>query len=85
MKTEYIYIKEKKIATDEIPKIEINAVTYLEAPVEKDIRIGSVTVKLGNEVIEEIGIKVEKKVERRNVFEYIRIISNIYAGKISII
>ena len=78
-------IKVKKIATDEIPKIEINAVTYLEAPVEKDIRIGSVTVKLGNEVIEEIGIKVEKKVERRNVFEYIRIISNIYAGKISII
>ena len=78
-------IKVKKIATDEIPKIEINAVTYLEAPVEKDIRIGSVTVKLGNEVIEEIGIKVEKKVERRNIFEYIRIISNIYAGKISII
>ncbi len=78
-------IKVKKIATDEIPKIEINAVTYLEAPVEKDIRIGSVTVKLGNEVIEEIGIKVEKKVERRNVFEYIRIISNIYAGKINII
>ena len=78
-------IKVKKIATDEIPKIEINAVTYLEAPVEKDMRIGSVTVKLGNEVIEEIGIKVEKKVERRNVFEYIRIISNIYAGKISII
>ena len=78
-------IKVKKLATDEIPKIEINAVTYLEAPVEKDMRIGSVTVKLGNEVIEEIGIKVEKKVERRNVFEYIRIISNIYAGKISII
>ena len=78
-------IKVKKLATDEIPKIEINAVTYLEAPVEKDIRIGSVTVKLGNEVIEEIGIKVEKKVERRNIFEYIRIISNIYAGKISII
>ena len=78
-------IKVKKIATDEIPKIEINAVTYLEAPVEKDMRIGSVTVKLGNEVIEEIGIKVEKKVERRNVFEYIRIISNIYAGKINII
>lgn len=78
-------IKIKRLATDEIPKIEINAVTYLEAPVEKDSRIGSLTVKLGNEIIEEIEIRAEKEVARRNIFEYIRIMSNIFAGKISII
>lgn len=78
-------IKIKKIATDEVPKIEINAITYLEAPIEKNTRIGSITVKLENEVLEEIEIKVEKEVQRRNIFEYIRIISNIYTGKISII
>lgn len=75
----------KKIATDKTPKIEINAITYLEAPVEKDKRIGTLIVKIEDDILEEIQIKAKTEVKKRNIKEYFNIIAKIYAGKIKII
>ena len=78
-------IKFPKIVTDVTPKIEINTTTYLEAPVEKGQRIGTLTVKIENKILEEIEIKSSKTVKKRGILEYFSIIAKIYSGKISII
>ena len=78
-------IKLSKIVTDVTPKIEINTTTYLEAPVEKGQRIGTLTVKIENKILEEIEIKSSKTVKKRGILEYFSIIAKIYSGKISII
>lgn len=78
-------IKIKKLVGEDEPKIEINAVNYLEAPVEKNKRIGTLTVKLGDEVIEEIEIKTKNQLNKRGIIEYFNIIAKIYSGKIKIL
>lgn len=78
-------IKIKKLTGENEPKIEINAVSNLVAPVEKEKRIGTLTVKIGNEIIEEIEIKTKNEVNKRGIIEYFSIISKIYSGKIKIL
>lgn len=75
----------KKLATDCEPIIEINAVNFLEAPVLENERIGTITVKIGDELIEEIEIKAAKEVKKRGIFDYLSIMAKIYAGKIKIL
>ena len=77
-------IKIKSLATDEEPTIEINTVNYLEAPILENTRIGTVTVKIGDELIEEIEIKADKEVKKRGIIDYIVIMANIYSGAINI-
>ena len=76
-------IKFPKIVTDTTPQIEINTTTYLEAPVERGQRIGTLTVKIGNEILEEIEVIASKEVRKRGIAEYFNIIAKIYSGKIS--
>ena len=78
-------IKIKKLIADKEPTIEINAVNYLEAPITKDTRIGTLTVKIDDELIEEIEIKVDKDVNKRGIFDYIGIMAKIYSGAIKIL
>ena len=78
-------IKIKSMATDEEPTIEISAVSYLEAPILENTRIGTVTVKVGDELIEEIEIKAGKEVKKRGILDYMSIIAKIYSGTIKII
>ena len=75
----------KKLVTDCEPTIEINAVSFLEAPVLENERIGTITVKVGDELIEEIEIKVAKEVKKRGIFDYLGLMAKIYAGKIKIL
>lgn len=63
-------IKIKKLLTNKEISIEINSLNYLEAPVEKGCRIGTMTIKNGNDIIEEIDVKAKLAVERRNIFDY---------------
>lgn len=77
-------IKIKSLATDEEPTIEISAVSYLEAPILENTRIGTVTVKVGDELIEEIEIKAGKEVKKRGIIDYIGIMAKIYSGAIKI-
>ena len=74
----------KRLATDCEPTIEINAVSFLETPVLENERIGTITVKVGDELIEEIEIKAEREVKKRGVFDYLSLMAKIYAGKIKI-
>ena len=60
----------KKITTDKELSCEINALNYLEAPVEKGTKIGSMIIKNGEDIIEELDILVNKTVERRNILDY---------------
>lgn len=78
-------VKTKKLTGENEPKIEINAVSNLVAPVEKEKRIGTLTVKIENEIIEEIEIKTKNEVNKRGIIEYFNIISKIYSGKIKIL
>lgn len=66
------------------PAIEINVVSYIEAPIDINTRIGTVTVKIGDEIIEEIEIKAQKEVKKRGVVDYFSIIAKIYSGTIKI-
>ena len=77
-------IKIKSLATDEEPTIEISAVSYLEAPIFENTRIGTVTVKVGDELIEEIEIKAGKELKKRGIIDYIGIMAKIYSGAIKI-
>ena len=77
-------VKIKKVATDMNPAIEINVVSYIEAPIDINTRIGTVTVKIGDEIIEEIEIKAQKEVKKRGVEDYFSIIAKIYSGTIKI-
>ena len=77
-------VKIKKVATDMNPAIEINVVSYIEAPIDINTRIGTVTVKIGDEIIEEIEIKAQKEVKKRGVVDYFSIIAKIYSGTIKI-
>lgn len=73
-----------KIVAQETPAVDIETITYLEAPVEQGRRIGTLKVKLGETVIEEIEIKTAKEINRKGIKEYLNIIAKIYTGKIKI-
>ena len=77
-------IQIKHLVADCEPTIEINAVSFLEAPVLENERIGTITVKVGDELIEEIEIKAEKEVKKRGILDYFSLIAKIYAGRIKI-
>lgn len=51
--------------------IEINAIYYFEAPIEKNQIIGTAKVKLGEEVIEVLNIRNINKIEKKQVGDYI--------------
>ena len=51
--------------------IEINAIYYFEAPIEKKQIIGTAKVKLGKEVIEVLNIRNINKIEKKQVEDYI--------------
>ena len=51
--------------------IEINAIYYFEAPIEKNQIIGTAKVKLGEEVIEVLNIRNINKIEKKQVEDYI--------------
>ena len=70
-------IKIKKIITDKTINIEINTLNYLEAPVEKGRKIGTMVIKNGEEIIEEIDIVTAKTVERRGIIDYFYIFAKL--------
>ena len=51
--------------------IEINAIYYFEAPIEKNQIIGTAKVKLGEKVIEVLNIRNINKIEKKQVEDYI--------------
>ena len=69
--------KTKSIITNKEIEVEINALNFLEAPVEKGRKIGTLIVKNGDNILEEIDIKISKKIERRGIIDYFYIIAKL--------
>ena len=63
-------IEVKSIVTNKDISVEINALNYLEAPVEKGKKLGTVIIKNGEEIIEEVSIVTSKEVERKSILDY---------------
>lgn len=61
-----------KIGEEKDITIEINAVYKYEAPIEKGTKIGNLIIKKGEEIIEIADIKCNKKIEKKNVFTYVK-------------
>ncbi len=70
-------IRTKKLLTNKEISIEINSLNYLEAPINKGFKIGTMIVRNGDEIIEEIEIKAKSSVERRNIFDYFCIFAKV--------
>ena len=58
--------------------IEINAIYYFEAPIEKNQIIGTAKVKVGEEGIEVLNIRNINKIENKQVGDYICLLYTSY-------
>ncbi len=67
----------QKIVTDKTLSAEINVLGALEAPVEKGTKIGSMIIKNGEDIIEQLDVIVSKKLERRNLIDYFYIFAKL--------
>lgn len=63
-------IKIEKLLTNKEISVEINSLNYLEAPVTKGNKIGTMIIKNGDDILEEIDITAKNTVQRRNVLDY---------------
>ena len=52
-------------------KIEVNTLHSIEAPVEQNQIVGTLQVKLENEVIESIPVMIKEKVEKKQIIDYL--------------
>lgn len=59
-----------QIVTNQEIKIEINSITYLEAPVMENTKIGTIVVKNGENIVENIDILVKKDVNKKGIMDY---------------
>ena len=62
------------IRKDKIDSIEycINAISEIEAPIEQNRKIGTLTIKLDGEILESIDIICSEKVERKTWWNYFK-------------
>lgn len=80
LKVEMNQIPIKNIVTNKEISISINSINYLEAPVLKGTKIGTITVKNGEDILEEIDIVTADTVEKFKIFDYIRMMANTIAA-----
>lgn len=59
-----------KKTKENVVKIEITSLNYLEAPVAEETTVGTLRVKIGEEIIENLEIKTKGRIEKKNVFFY---------------
>lgn len=73
-----IQIKELPIRKDEIDKLqyEINTISTIEAPIKQWEKIGNITVKLNDKIIQSIEIINTKQIERKTWEDYFKALLN---------
>lgn len=79
IKAEIKQIPIKKVATDKNINILISNVNYLEAPVNRGTRIGTIIVKNGESIFEEIDIVTSNTVQRLNIRDYLKMMAKCVA------
>lgn len=65
--TEVIPVKE----TDKL-EITINTINQIEAPIEKNTKVGTIIIKLNDNIIESIDIICSEKIERKTWIDYFK-------------
>lgn len=60
---------------------EFHTVTSLKAPVEKNTKLGTLTIKLGDEIIEQLDIFTIKTIDKKNMNDYLFEFSQTILGK----
>ncbi|MBR2705581.1 MAG: D-alanyl-D-alanine carboxypeptidase [Clostridia bacterium] len=63
----------KEIVSNSDITVDINSITYLEAPIEKNEQVGIINVKRDNETIEQIKILIEKEIKKMNMLDYCKL------------
>lgn len=71
--------KIKSLATNTDITFETNAISYKEAPIQKNEKVGNIIVKNGEEIIETIDILAANNVERRSIKDYYKMLLKVYA------
>ena len=71
--------KIKSLATNKDITFETNAISYKEAPIQKNEKVGNIIVKNGEEIIETIDILAANNVERRSIKDYYKMLLKVYA------
>ncbi len=61
-----------KIGEENNIKIEINAIYNYEAPILEGTKIGNITIKNKNDIIETVDIFFKKTIERKNILFYMK-------------
>ena len=56
----------------------MNSINYLEAPINKNTKIGTIIVRNGEDIIEEIDILVANTINRLGLSDYLRMFAKIY-------
>lgn len=71
--------KIKSLATNTDITFETNAISYKEAPIQKNEKVGNIIVKNGEEIIETIDILAANNVERKSIKDYYKMLLKVYA------
>lgn len=73
-----VELQELPIKENEIDKLqyEINAVSIVEAPVKRWHKVGTITVKLNNKIIESVEIVNTEEIERKTWQDYFKYLLN---------
>ena len=53
-------------------RITINSITQTEAPIEKGQKIGTLSINIDDEVIENVDIVCEEKIEKKSWIDYLK-------------
>lgn len=80
-KNENIKLELSKIENEIIPmkaeqenniKIEINAITQIQAPIEKGQKIGTLSIKIGEEIVENVDIVCKEEIQKKDWRDYLK-------------
>lgn len=69
----------KSLATNKNITFETNAVNYIEAPSNKNQKIGNIIVKSGDEIIENIDILLANDIKRKNLKDYYTMLLKVFS------
>ena len=53
-------------------KIEINAITQIQAPIEKGQKIGTLSIKIGEELVENVDIVCKEEIQKKDWRDYLK-------------
>lgn len=79
LKTKLGNVKINQIATNKELSAEVHNINYLNAPVERQSKIGEIIIKNGNDIVEKVDIEVANTIEKNTIGDYFKIFAKYIA------